>query len=133
MEDYWTLLRKNRDTISEATHRKIACSFARLVWNDLDELGKKAKIVAEEYSSGNSTMEDCEEYKKQLQKSLPGNGKSSVYSPIIWALQESSASYPMWYSAAIAGSNIIELEAATERELFSIVKNYLTQEIDDKW
>jgi len=59
---------------------------------------------------------------KQLQKFLPGDGKSIPYSAVIWALQMPTDSYPMWYCAAIVGVNIIDLKAATNKELCAIVK-----------
>ncbi len=122
MEDYWDILEINSKVFSEATHRKIACTFSRLLWNELDELGRNALIAAEDYSMGKETIETCADYQKQLQKFLPGDGKSIPYSAVIWALQMPTDSYPMWYCAAIVGVNIIDLKAATNKELCAIVK-----------
>jgi hypothetical protein len=125
MEDYWKLLESIKGVLSEDTQRKIACEFSRIVWDDLDELGREALIVAENYADGKGTIEKCEEYQNRLQQYLSGDGQPSLYSPIIWALTESTGSYPMWYSAAIAGSNVVDLNRATATDLCSIVTRYL--------
>jgi len=125
MEDYWKLLEKAKDVLNEGTQRRIACEFARIVWDNLDDLGREALVCAENYANGNGAIEKCEEYQKRLQEYLREDGQASPYSPIIWALMESTKSYPMWYSAGIAGSNVVDLNRATNADLCSIVTRYL--------
>jgi hypothetical protein len=125
---YWTLLESIATTTSERTQRRIACSFCRLVWSALPVEGKEALVVAEKYAEGEIDLKTCERYQKLLQRMLPGRGQSVPISAVLWALTESSPEYPAWYSAALAASNLVELNAATEERLCSIVRKFVNEE-----
>jgi len=62
-----------------------------------------------------------ESYQKKLRKKLPPT-KTHPYSVLLWALQISSASYPSWYAAGIAGSNVVDLRKGSYKQLIDLVK-----------
>jgi hypothetical protein len=126
--DYWTLLKSIAASTSEATQRRIACAFCRLIWDSLPEEGKAGLLVAEDYARNAGDRAACEHQKQILQSMLPGGGKSVPISAVIWALQESDGSYPAWYAASIAGSNLETLNAATGEQLCSIVSKIVAEE-----
>lgn len=130
IEDHWTLLESLAPSTSERTQRKIACAFSRLVWNELPEEGKEALLVAEKYSERKIGLEICVRHQEILRSLLPSDGASLPVSPVIWSLQESTAGYPAWYSASIAGANVIDLKAATNEELCAIIKQLVSENPD---
>lgn len=125
-ENYLELLKQNKD-LPEIMHRKIACAFARLVWNELDDFGKNALEFAEGYVDGEHSDGESELLRKQLQDLLPDNPAVSPYPPVLWALHEPSISYPSWYAASLGGMNVFELKAATNNELCAIINDFLSR------
>lgn len=101
----------------------MTCEFSELVWEQLDDLGKKALLIAKERIKENVSEQECDIYLNQLQKQLNGSSPSP-YSPVMWALQKPTNSYPAWYVAGIAGSNVVDLNISTYRQLCDIIKKY---------
>ncbi|QDU05908.1 hypothetical protein V6x_56520 [Gimesia chilikensis] len=130
-EDYFGLLGNIPPVHSIYIHRKIACEFARLVWNDLPPLGQEALSECEKLAAGQSDSEICSRYQKQLQELLIDGGESQPLSVVIWALQEDTASYPSHYSAQLAGLNIINSEAGTPHQLCQIIRKNIPDDVAD--
>jgi|GEM_PF-2172190 len=98
-----------KDMITERQQRLIACEFTRLIWDELPEIGKDALVIAEHYAIGEIELYECEKAQTKLQSLLPNDDHAHVFSPVIWCLEESTDSYPVYYTAALAASNISEL------------------------
>jgi hypothetical protein len=122
-QEFWKMLKATATTLTENTHRKMTCEFSELVWEQLDDLGKKALLIAKERIKENVSEQECDIYLNQLQKQLNGSSPSP-YSPVMWALQKPTNSYPAWYAAGIAGSNVVDLNISTYRQLCDIIKKY---------
>ncbi len=123
-EQYWEIFKTKVQPLAERKQRIIAYRFCLLVEKDLDDLGKGALKLVEQLASGHVPVQTCKAYQELLQNKLP-EINASPYSPLIWALTPHTDSYPAWYSAALAGLNIVELEIATLRELTDLVKEIL--------
>ena len=124
--DPHAMLKAIRDSSTESVHRSIACEFARLVWNDLPGVARDALTTAEALANGTGDVERCRTVQTELQALLPDDYSSAPVSAVIWALQESTSSYPAWYSAALAGLNIISLGTAQPNALCTIIRQYAT-------
>jgi hypothetical protein len=75
----------------------------------LDDLCKEALGLIQQLTLHHVSVKKCRSCQKKLQNKLPEKG-FSTYSPLIWALQPHTDSYPAWYSAGIAGLNIVDLK-----------------------
>ena len=47
-DDFYIMLKHISGNCDESSHRTIGCKFARLVWDDLPEIGRMALARAEE-------------------------------------------------------------------------------------
>lgn len=112
-----------KDKCSKKTHRKISCNLSRLVWKDLPDLGKKGIELTEKYIDGNEPWESCESIQQELQEMLPKDDRSHPISPVIWALQPSSSSYPPYYAAKIVAINITELTNYSYEDMCDVIRN----------
>ena len=124
-DEYCQLIKTRTQNLAETYQRRIAFIFCQLVEGDLDKLGTEALRLVEHLSLGSAYSMKCKSYQKKLQRNLPKDDSLSFYSPLIWALEEHSNSYPAWYSAGIVGINIVDLNKSTYPDLTSIVEKYL--------
>jgi len=125
-DEYWELFETQAKYLSEPTQRQIAYDFCKLIEDDLDILGNKALKIIGELCVGKASLRKSKMAQKKLQNHLPKENIISPYSVLIWAIMENTTSYPTWYSASIAGSNVVALKRATYLELTKIVKKYLS-------
>ncbi|PSL35385.1 hypothetical protein [Chitinophaga ginsengisoli] len=123
-KQYWEIFETKVRPLSERQQRIIAYKFCLLVEKDLDNLGKGVLKLVEQLTSDHVSLQDCTSYREQLQNKLPDEG-TSPYSPLIWALTPHTDTYPAWYSAAIAGLNIVDLKISTLPELTDLTKGIL--------
>ena len=92
----------------------------------LDDFGKGALKLIEQLTSDHASLQKCQSYREQLQDKLPDdNEDASPYSPLIWALTPHTDTYPAWYSAAIVGLNIADLNICTLSELTDLTEEIL--------
>lgn len=124
VDQYWEVFRTKVQPLAERKQRIIAYKFCLLMEKDLDDLGKNALKVIEQLTSDHVSLQKCKSYQEELQNRLP-NEKVSPYSALIWALTPHTNSYPAWYSAAIAGLNIVDLKVATFPELTNLATEIL--------
>lgn len=123
-KQYWELFETKVRQLTERQQRIIAYQFCLLVEKDLDDLGKGTLKLVQQLTSDQVLSEECASYREQLQDKLPDEG-TSLYSPLIWALMPHTDSYPVWYSAAIVGLNIVDLGVSTFPELTDLTAEIL--------
>ena len=71
----------------------IAYKFCLLVENELGDLSKGALNLIQQLTLHHVSVKKCVSYQKKLQNELPKEGFSH-FSPLIWALQPNTNSYP---------------------------------------
>jgi hypothetical protein len=119
--EFWNLIDTEVKLLPEVDQRKISFEFCNLVKDDLDDLGLEAWQVVERLAITEVSIRLRQSYQKKLRKKLPLN-KPHPYSVLLWALEINSNSYPSWYSAGIAGSNVVDLKRGSYKELIALVK-----------
>ncbi|SFN74702.1 hypothetical protein SAMN05428949_3349 [Chitinophaga sp. YR627] len=124
-QQYWELFETKVRLLTERQQRIIAYQFCLLVETDLDDLGKGALMLVQQLTSDQFLSEECASYREQLQEKLPDEG-TSLYSPLIWALMPNTDSYPVWYSTAIVGGNIVDLGVSSFMELTDLTEKILS-------
>lgn len=123
---YWEVFETKVRPLTERQQRIIAYKFCLLVEKNLDDLGKGALKLVEQLTSDHASLQKCQSYREQLQNKLPDdNEEASPYSPLIWALTPYTDTYPAWYSTAIVGLNIADLNISTSPELTDLTKEIL--------
>lgn len=122
-DDFNRMLQHVGATCSTRSQRRIACELARLVFDDLPQPAKKALAYAENMDSDPDHLTRSEQFRDQLQLYLPEDHSSAPCSAVIWALMPSTATYPAWYSASIVACNLVELKAATSRQLCDFIRS----------
>lgn len=123
-DQYWEVFNTKVRPLDERKQRIIAYRFCLLAEEDLDDLGEDALKLVEQLSKRHVSPQKCVSCQRSLQRKLPEEGESP-YSPLIWALTPHTSSYPAWYSAGIAGLNIVCLKKATFPELTNMVNEIL--------
>jgi len=124
-QQYWELFETKVRPLTEKQQRVIAYQFCLLVEKELDDLGKGALQLIQQLTLEHVSLEECASYREQMQDRLPDEG-TSLYSPLIWALTPHTASYPVWYSAAIVGVNIVDLGVRTFPGLTELTEKILS-------
>jgi hypothetical protein len=124
LDEYWGLMKSGVKPLDEKKQRKVVYMYCMLVKEGLDELGKDALKLVEQITIKHVSLKKCEAIQKKLQNRLSEEG-DSPYSVLIWALQPNSNSYPTWYSAGIAGLNIVDLKIVTLPALTRLTKEAL--------
>jgi hypothetical protein len=122
--EFWDLINNEVKLLPEVDQRKISFEICNLVKDDLDDLGLEALQLVERLAMAEVPIRLRESYQKKLRKKLPPN-KTHPYSVLLWALQISSASYPPWYAAGIAGSNVVDLRNGSYKQLIALVKKII--------
>jgi hypothetical protein len=121
-DDFHRMLQHVGATCSTRSQRRIACEFARLVFDDLPQLGKTALEYAENMDSDPDHPIRSKQFQDQLQLYLSKDGSSAPCSAVVWALMPSTSSYPVWYSASMVACNLVEMKAATPRQLCDLIR-----------
>jgi len=121
LDEYWDTLKTTVKPLEEGDQRKISYTFCLMVEKELDDIGKRALQLVEKLTLNQGTLQKSKLLQKKLQDKLPKD-EASVYSPLIWALEPHTNSYPVWYSAGIAGLNLVDLKVATLPELTKLTK-----------
>lgn len=132
--EFWDLIDNEVKLLPEVDQRKISFEFCTLVKDDLDDLGLEALQLVERLAVGRVPLRIRESYQKKLRKNLPSNGGAHPYSVVLWAVEINSASYPAWYAAGIAGSNVVDVRKGSYKQLITLVKKIIRkrQAIDKK-
>lgn len=121
-DDFHRMLQHVGATCSTRSQRRIACEFARLVFDDLPLLGKTALEYAENMDADFDHPIRSKQFQDQLQLYLSKDRSSAACSTVIWALMPSTSSYPAWYSASIVACNLVEMKIATPRQLCDLIR-----------
>jgi len=126
-EDYFGLLEKLAPSISERTQRQITCAFARLVWDDLPEIGREGLLLAERFLDTEEGRMVRKQYREEIVDLLPQRTPSPLET-VFWALDESIESCLAWANAFYAGRELVKLKVATGKELCSIIRKIVAEE-----
>ena len=85
-DDFHRMLQHVGATRPTPSQRRIACEFARLVFDDLPLLGKTALEYAENMDSDSDHPVRSKQFQDQLQMYLSKDHSSVACSAVIWAL-----------------------------------------------
>lgn len=122
-DDFHRMLQHVGATCSTRSQRRIACEFARLVFDDLPQPAKAALEYAQNMDSDPDHLIQSRQFQDELQLYLSNDHSSVPCSAVIWALMPSTTSYPAWYSASIVAHNLVEAKAATPRQLCDFIRS----------